>query len=402
MKNRTLLLISQFFLIIGYSQSPADRIDSCLKSWYPSNEPGAVIGIIQHKVIIFEKGYGLTDLVSKNPITPAENFNIGSLTKQFTAFALLRLYYRGKFAMADSIGKYLKLPTPLSSIRIGQLLNHASGIPDHYQYTDTNKIKHATDQDVLAAIQKADSLYFPSGTHYRYSNTAYCILGMLIEKLSRLSYPEYLKLQIFEPLEIKNASVFQINKQIPWRVIGYDATRDGKFIKSDADESVFFSTEADGGIYISMGDYLKWCSALEFGKFSTSQEIRKAWQGQTRVDTPRGLWYGYGWFISDPEKGNSPKTIYHTGSNGGFRSVVFMVPSMDYCISIFSNRSDKDLEVLVAIINKILSISDNSFIKSAPLESFIHSWPKFAPCKETSSFSTLFRKNLNAKGMALN
>jgi hypothetical protein len=100
--------------------------------------------------------------------------------------------------------------------------------------------------------------------------------------------------------------------------------------------------------------------------------------------------------------GHSPVIIYHTGFNGGFRTVVFMIPSQEYCISIFSNRSDIDLENLVTQINNILSIEDNSFIKSGPLESFIHSWPIFAPCKETRSFSTSFKKNLNAKGMVLN
>jgi CubicO group peptidase (beta-lactamase class C family) len=183
-------------------------------------------------------------------------------------------------------------------------------------------------------------------------------------------------------------------------VIGYDPGKDGRFIRSDAGESVFFSTEADGGIYISMNNYLKWCEALESGEFSRTPMIRKAWQGQTEIDTTRALWYGCGWFVRQPV--GSSKAVYHTGFNGGFRTVVFMIPSLDYNISIFSNRSDIDLEELVFRINRILSIPDNSFIKSGPLESFIHSWPIFAPCKETSLFSTSSKKNLNVKEMASN
>ena len=246
----------------------------------------------------------------------------------------------------------------------------------------------------------ADSLYFPSGARYRYSNTAYCLLGMLIEKISGLSYPAFLQQNIFGPLGISDATVFQINRRIVNRVIGYEFTKEGKFLQSDAGESIFFSTEADGGIYISMNNYMKWCRAVESGKFSKTPEIRKAWQGQTPIDSMRGLWYGYGWFIHQPD--GLPKAVYHTGFNGGFRTVVFMIASMDYCISIFSNRPDIDLEELVSLINKILSIPDNSFIKSGPLESFIHSWPNFAPCKETSSFLTLSRKNLKDKGTVLN
>jgi len=400
MKYRLIYFMLQFFILSGFGQSPLNQIDSLMNSHYKSEEPGAVVAITLNQITIFEKSYGLADLTTGRAITADDNFNIGSLTKQFTAFALLNLYYKGKCSLDDSIGKYFKLSAPLASVRISQLLSHSSGIPDHYGFTDTFKVKHATDKDVLAAVQQADSLYFISGTRYRYSNTAYCLLGMLIEKLSGQSYPRYLQQTIFGPLGMKNTTVFQYNQPIPARVTGYEPGKDGKFIRADAEESIFFSTEADGGIYVSMNNYLKWCAAIESGEFSNTPMIRKSWQAQTEIDTAHSLWYGCGWFIR--QQTGSPKAVYHTGFNGGFRTVVFMIPSRNYCISIFSNRSDIDLEELVSRISQILSIPDNSFIKSGPLESFIHSWPIFAPCKETSSFSTSSKKNLNAKDTALN
>jgi D-alanyl-D-alanine carboxypeptidase len=400
MKIRLLFLISQFPLCCLFGQTAESRIDSLMKSYYSPELPGAVIAIEQHNHTLFKKGYGLANPASGMLINADENFNIGSLTKQFTAFSILKLYYAGKISIMDTIGKYFSLPAPLSFITVLQLLNHSSGLPDHYSYTDTNKVKHATDKDVLVALQKADSVYFPSGSKYRYSNAAYCLLGLLIEKISGLSYNAYLKKNIFIPLGIQHAQVFSIHRVIPDRVTGFDRTSKGTFIRSDADESIFFSTEADGGIYISMNNYMKWCRAVESGKFSRTRMIQRSWTPQTPVDSLHGLWYGNGWFIQ--ENKSHPKIIYHTGSNGGFRSVVFLIPYLDYRISIFSNRPDIDLEELVARINQILSIPDNSFIKSGPLESFIHSWPIFAPCKETSSFSTLFKKNLNAKGMVSN
>jgi len=400
MKSGLLFLIFHFSFMNVWSQPASSRIDSLMTSSFPSSMPGAVIAIQQNQKTIFKKSYGLADLRSRQPVTADENFNIGSLTKQFTAYAVLGLFYEGRISLTDSIGKYFKLPVALGSIRILELLNHSSGIPDHYGFTDTSRIKHATDKDVLTAIRMADSTYFIPGTHYRYSNTAYCLLGMLIEKLSGISYAAYLDQKIFGPLGIKGAAVFRIDLSISNRVIGYELSKDGKFIKADAEESIFFSTEADGGIYISMNNYMKWCTALESGKFSHTPMIHKAWEGQTAVDSLHGLWYGNGWFIRQTTDG--PKAVYHTGFNGGFRTVVFMIPSIGYCISIFSNRGDIDLEDLVSRINQILNIPENSFIKSGPLESFIHSWPKFAPCKETSSFSTLFKRNLNAKDMVLN
>ncbi len=400
MKFRFQILISLFSFICSSGQSPLNQIDSLMNSYYKPDNPGAVIAITLNQVTLFKKSYGLTDLTSGKPITPEDNFNIGSLTKQFTAFAILDLFYKGKCSLSDSIGKYFKLPAAISSVRVSQLLSHSSGIPDHYAFTDTLTVKHATDKDVLSAIQKADTLYFPSGTRYRYSNTAYCLLGMLIEKLSGMSYPAYLQQTIFGPLGITEARVFQYGKPIKNQVTGYDRQTDGKYVRADADESIFFSTEADGGIYISMNNYLKWCEAIESGVFSHTPMIRKAWQGQTEIDTAQSVWYGCGWFIR--QAAGSPKAVYHTGFNGGFRTVVFMIPAQDYNISIFSNRSGTDLEELVSRINNILAVADNSFIKSGPLESFIHSWPIFAPCKETSSFSTSSKKNLNARDMASN
>jgi CubicO group peptidase (beta-lactamase class C family) len=400
MKYRFLIFLFLLFFICGQGQSPLARIDSLMKSQFKSNEPGAVIAITLNQTTLFKKSYGLADLSNGRPVSADDNFNIGSLTKQFTAFALLDLYYKGKCSLNDSIGKYFKLPAGLSSVLISQLLSHSSGIPDHYSFTDTSTVKHATDKDVLAALRKADTLYFTSGTRYRYSNSAYCLLGMLIEKLSGLSYPAYLQAVIFGPLGIQDASVFQYDKPIKARVTGYDRGPDGKFVRADADESIFFSTEADGGIYISMNNYMKWCAAIEYGDFSKSPMIRKAWQGQTEIDTAQSLWYGCGWFIRQAT--GLPRAVYHTGFNGGFRTVVFMIPSENYCISIFTNRAGTDLEELVTRINSTLSIADNSFIKSGPLESFIHTWPIFAPCKETSSFSTSSKKNLTARDMALN
>jgi CubicO group peptidase (beta-lactamase class C family) len=400
MKYGLTIFVFNVFIIQAFCQSPGKQIDSLMNHYYQQDLPGAVIDVEMNNQTVFKKCYGKASLETGISITAEDNFNIGSLTKQFTAFAVLDLFYKGKFSRTDTIGKFLKLPYPVCSVSIFQLLSHCSGIPDHYSYVDMGKVKHATDNDVLSALQKTDSLYFTAGSHYRYSNTAYCLLGMLIEKISDMFYGDYLQKNIFVPLGIRDATVFQIGHPISKRVTGYELSSGGKFIRSQEDESVFFSTEADGGLYISMNNYIKWCRAIESGKLSKTPMTRHAWQGQTLVDTLKKLWYGNGWFIR--ELPGSKKIIYHTGFNGGFRTVVFMIPSIDYCISIFSNRNDIDLEELVSAVNKILGVNDNSFIKSGPLESFIHSWPNFAPCKKINSFSTSFIRNSNAKDMALN
>src|SRR5664279_2850215 len=136
MKIHSLILIFNIFINSGFCQSVEKRIDSLMNAFYLPELPGAVISISQNNKTIFEKGYGKANLTTGRMITADENFNIGSLTKQFTAFAVLDIYEKGKLSLNDSIGKFFKLPDPLSLIRISQLLNHSSGIPDHYSYTD--------------------------------------------------------------------------------------------------------------------------------------------------------------------------------------------------------------------------------------------------------------------------
>ncbi|HXB43333.1 MAG TPA: serine hydrolase domain-containing protein [Puia sp.] len=371
-----LLALSQYL----FCQAAVVKIDSLLKSTYPGDEPGASVIIQAHGKIIFQKGYGVSSLQTKESNTVTSNFNIGSLTKQFTAFSILQLAERNKLSLQDKLIKFFPDFNKKvgSEITIRELLTHSSGIMDHYGFVDTNTLKHATDKDVLAAVKNIDSTYFRPGTQYRYSNTAYCLLGMIIEKLSGISYADYINKNIFQPLFMHHSQVFQMGKPIENRVYGYD-TAQNNFKKQDADESIFFSTEADGGIYTSVSDYLKWFRSLQTGNLLSKQWIAKARSAEFPVDKKNHLAYGFGWFVS---KKDTDTLVYHTGSNGGFRAISFSVPSKNYLVVIFSNRVGIDLENMVQEINKILRVAGKSFTKIDALESFNNSSLIFAPCKE--------------------
>ena len=375
-------------------QPDLQKIDSLMKTYYSSRLPGAVIGIQYHGKTIFIKGYGSADLSTNDPVTAATIFNIGSLTKQFTAYAVLKLVRLKKILLTDRLDHYFpSLPPSISKkITIQQLLSHCSGIPDHYGYTDTLQVRHATDKDVLTALEKADTLLFTPGTGYRYSNTAYCLLGLLIEKCSGTSYEQFVRQEIFNPLRMNNSSVFNISKRRNGVAKSYTSHGKDGFAELDADQSIFFSTEADGGMLTTIGDYLAWCHSLQAGYLDNSV-VAQQWTPHTVVDSLQGLAYGYGWFIAGEGRN---KSIYHTGSNGGFRTVCYMRPAENYAVAIFSNRDDIDLENIVMRINQFLNVGDNSFLKSLPLESFIHCWPIFAPCKETRLYSISSTGNWSA------
>ena len=386
--QRILQTVFSLFICLGsftcFGQSGSERIDSLLRSIYDPRQPGAVVGIVSEGKIFFLQHYGLRDLASKKPVQVNTLFNIGSLTKQFTAYAIMTLVNEKKLSLHDSLEKFFPDLRPAIGrhITIEQMLSHCSGLPDHYAFTDTNIVRHASDRDVLVALKRADTLLFTPGTHYRYSNTAYCLLGLLLEKITGLSYASVLQQTIFQPLHMTESSVIDLHHPLPSAAKSYTRNKAGVFSELDADQSIFFSTEADGGIYTSMSDYLRWCICLEQGCMNRNI-VSQTWIPRTVVDSSKGLSYGFGWFL-----GSGPGMVYHTGSNGGFRSVSYLLPAQEYAVAIFSNRDDIDLEDIVMRINHLMNVSPEIFIKSLPLESFNHCWPKFAPCKETPSFLT--------------
>ncbi|MCA0398133.1 MAG: beta-lactamase family protein [Bacteroidetes bacterium] len=309
-----------------------DKVDQYLQKNYPASEPGLAIGLVADGKLVFKKGYGMADLASTEKITPATLFNIASMTKQFTGMAIRKLADSGQISLSDTIGAYLPGLSPVigSHITIAQLLSHQSGIPDHYNYVEAGTLKHAYDEQVLAAVMKMDSLTATPGTRYHYSNTAFCLLGMVVEKRTGQLYADYLKKELLLPAGMKHSFIWREDRPIPVVAAGYDKSKNG-FARSGPDENVFFSTEADGGLYTSVDDYLHWVQYM----------LPQMPPAQFTINAQSGLQYGYGWFI----RKLADKTMYlHSGSNGGFRSYVIVVPASHFALFLFSNRSDKNIE----------------------------------------------------------
>lgn len=350
-------------------ENPLQRVDQLLQARYPAGAPGIVIGIQQQGKNRFKKGYGWETITGKTPISSSTRFNIASLTKQFTAMAVLQLQAAGKLRLEDPIGNYLPTLTAakVKSLTIRQLLTHCSGLMDHYAYTDTAELQHAHNQTALDAIRNLDTLYFPAGTRYRYSNTAYCLLGLIVEHCSGLPYTQYMQQKIFEPAGLRATSVWQDNQALPHEAMGYDADSNRHlFLPSGADQHPFFSTEADGGIYTTIDDYLHWLDVLQQGKLFPAALTSEARRLQIPVTTSGKTGYGMGWFV---DESTGKQLAYHSGSNGGFNSYSFTIPAAGFAIVIFSNRSDRNLEELIQEILHLLRSGDPDFPKIMALTS---------------------------------
>jgi len=300
-RSKTVLLLLLVFTRSLAQHSLTDKdllhVDSLLKTIYKNDAPGISIAIVKNGNVIFRNGYGLATLETKKSLGSSTSFNIGSITKQFTALCILQLAESKKLSLDDHLSKFFpELNKKVADmITIKELLIHSSGIIDHYGLTDTNTVKHAHINDVLHAVQNTDSTYFTPGSHFRYSNTAYSLLSLIVERASGASYPQYLKKNIFDPTGMTKTVVWSENEKIEREASGYEfdsATH--SFKKSGADENIFFSTEGDGGLYMSTDDYLKWFSALQSGKVFPKEIIRQARSPHFSIDKERHLSYGYG------------------------------------------------------------------------------------------------------------
>ena len=242
-------------------------------------------------------------------------------------------------------------------ITIQQLLTHTSGLIDHYNFTNTANMLHAHDSDVYNAIKNIDSTYFTPGTHFRYSNTAYCLLALIIENLSGLTYNDYMLKNIFTPAGMHHTVVWNEKTNISKQVTGYSFdSSTNKFNQSGPGEHIFFSTEGDGGIYTSVHDYEQWFMALQNGKLCSKETINKARSIQYLIDSATKTGYGYGWFIDE----DTPvKKVYHSGDNGGFRTYSFTIPFKNFMIVIFSNRDNINIEKITQTRLKKRVINNN-------------------------------------------
>ena len=340
------------------------RLDSLLHRSYDDSLPGISIAILNQEKTVFKRGYGVSNISTRANLTDSSNFNICSLTKQFTAVAILQLEQKRLLSLDDKLSKFFPAMNKSIAdiITIQQLLSHTSGIPDHYSFTNTTNMKHAHNSDVYNAIENVDTTYFTPGTKFRYSNTGYCLLALVIEKISGMSYNNYMMKNIFQPAGMKHTIVWNENETITNEVTAYERDSLNRLITSGPEEHIFFSTEGDGGIYTSVDDYVKWFRALQSGKAFSKSIVDKARSIQLMIDPRKRVGYGFGWFIDDQDV---QRKVYHSGDNGGFRTYTFSIPSLNYLIVIFSNRNDINVE---QIVQEIMNMQFPSMKDFVPVE----------------------------------
>ncbi|MFD1552594.1 hypothetical protein DNU06_15510 [Putridiphycobacter roseus] len=307
---------------------------------YSAAQPGASIIVIKNGEIELVKSYGYGDLENNILSTPQTNYRIASVTKQFTAMAIMLLVNQGKLTYQTNLKElFPEFPLYGKDITIEQLLTHRSGLVNYNRFLKAGQTEQMLDKDVLNGLMKTDSTYFKPNTKYAYCNSSYAVMAQIVAKLSRLSFADFMQKEIFQPLEMTNSMVYEKDKAIKNRAYGY-VVKDTSIIFKD--QSLYSAIQGDGGIYSSVMDYYKWDQALYTDKLLPLNKLDAAFYNYDEHGKSEVKGYGYGWKV-DYYKGI--KILQHGGSSIGFGSHVIRIPSENISVAIFTNRSKKGQEL---------------------------------------------------------
>lgn len=314
------------------------RLDRLVLDFYPSaNEPGAAVLVMVDGKAVLRKGYGLADVKNGVKVTPDMVFRIASVSKQFTAIAVLQLVQAGKVSLSDPINKYVpEFDTQGKSITVENLLTHTSGL---FNVTALDGFLSQITRD-LKPIEVANQvagkpLEFEPGTKFKYSNTNYILLGMLIEKVTGKTYAENFESSIAKPLGLTDTRYSRDDTITARHARGYELESSGQWVPMKPMSMT--QPFAAGAIESTVDDLAKWTQALSDGKVVDAKLLERAWTPYK--PTGGSSDYGYGWFIRT-EAGE--RWIGHNGGINGFQSSEIWIPEKKVFVAILDNGMGDD------------------------------------------------------------
>jgi D-alanyl-D-alanine carboxypeptidase len=309
-------------------------IDSMLTALYPAAEPGAAVLVARDGQVLMRKAYGAASLELGVPLRPEHVFRLGSITKQFTAVATLMLVDEGRVSLDDEITKFFPdYPTQGRRITVEHLLTHTSGIQSYTGMASyrADMRRDMTPEQLIAGFRE-QPMQFSPGERWSYNNSGYALLGAIIEKVSGMSYADFIRTRIFEPLGMRNTYYETADAVVPGRVPGYDRAGQGPIRQADWVSMTL--PYAAGALIGTVDDLLTWNRAVAEGRMLKPETWRRAFNPyQLSAGLTAG--YGYGWFVG--EAAGRP-SIEHGGDINGFSSNNLWIPSERLHVIVLSNR----------------------------------------------------------------
>ncbi len=310
------------------------QIDALLSKVYKPDEPGAAVLVKKKGQILFRKGYGLANMELQVPVEPDMIFRLGSITKQFTAVAILMLAEQGKLSLQDEITKFVPdYPTQGRTITVEHLLTHTSGIKSYTDMPEWLPLmrKDMTLQEIINLF-KDQPMEFAPGERWKYNNSGYILLGAIIEKVSGKSYAQFLEDHIFGPLGMKHSFYDSTTRLIPRRIPGYSKGNSGF---ENAPYLSMTQPYAAGSLLSSVDDLAIWNEALLAGKLIKRDSLQHAFSSFKLKDGTDAR-YGFGWFVSSYE---GHRLIEHGGGIPGFTSYALIMPEDQVFVALLTNSA---------------------------------------------------------------
>lgn len=330
------VILAIFFFNILQSQNFEKSIDSlmAIQSW--NDKPGVEIFIKKKSEVLYQKAFGNSDIESNIKLEINSVYDIGSVSKEFTAISILQLAERGQLELTDDVRKFIpEFPTQDNNITIENLLTHTSGIKRHtnMSWAENEASKQFENSIDVINYFKQDSLDFVPNTKHSYVNMNYILLGYIIEKVSGKTYEEYIRNNIFEPLNMSNTFFGKDGQSIVNKPKGYE-TKNNDFVLHRPHS--YSQSKGPGGIHSTAADLAKWYEGLTQFKIISKESLYKAWQPY-KVNNEQLSNYGYG-FYTDKKFGKL--SVFHNGFIFGYSTSDLYFPEDDLLILVFSNISD--------------------------------------------------------------
>ena len=317
-------------------RSPSETVEKLIAEYDNEKTPGGVILVMRDGEVIFDRAFGMANLSHGIPFAAETPTNIGSTSKQFTAFAIGLLEEQGKLSLDDDIRDYIpELPNFDETVRLWHLISHTSG---YREYLNTFVMggrhlgDHVSLDEVVPMVQRQPKLQNTPGDMYNYNNTGYALLAMVVEKVTEQDFPFWMKENVFLPLGMQNTIVLDNRGRIiPGSAQGYGRDENEQFIKL-ADLS---GSMGPGGIYSTVEDLVKWVKNFYEPSLGSETLIEKM---QTSFVKNDGDTLGYGFGLMIDEK-DGLRRVHHGGADIAHRSELYIYPDIKGAVITQSNNS---------------------------------------------------------------
>ena len=334
MNRRKLILALSITIVAALPALAQDavltKVDEFIKSEMTRQKiPGVSLAVVKDGKPLIVKGYGFANLEHQIPVKPETVFQSGSVGKQFTATAVMMLVEDGKISLDEKIGTYLgEVPESWANITVRHLLSHTGGMTDYPQDFDFRK--DYTEAEILKRAKEIPVAFKP-GEKWQYSNLGYVTLGILIGKVSGKFYGDFLQERIVKPLGMPTARILNEADIVPNRASGYRLVN-GE-VKNQEWVSPTINTTADGSLYLTALDMMKWDEALTGGKLLKKSSFDEMWS-PIKLNDGRTYPYGFGWAV---RKVNDKRVIEHGGAWQGFKAHIARFPENRLTVIVFAN-----------------------------------------------------------------